>query len=134
MDQTPGREVKPIEETDATKDTTPTDSGPKIPSGPFLEDEDSSDDTPQKAPPPKKTSSRNSMTKLLKRPRNDTPTKAEYDAMMEESRAMRAKAHQRAQEDIATRANTVAPGADNADVDMIDEQAFLGLPHRRRMQ
>jgi hypothetical protein len=133
MEQTPGREVNPIQETDATKETTPTASAPKIPSGPFLEDDDSSDDAGDKAPPPKKTSSRDSMKRLLKRPRNDTPIRSAYDAMVEESRAMRARAHQRAQEDLATRANTVAPGANNDDVDMIDEQAFLGLPHRRRM-
>lgn len=133
MDQTPGWEVNPIEETDATHETAPTASAPKNPSGPFLEDDDSSDDTGEKDPPTKKTTSRNSMTKLLKRPRNDTPTRSAYDIMVEESRAMRAKAHQRAQEDLATRANTVAPGANNADVDMIDEQAFLGLPHRRGM-
>jgi hypothetical protein len=134
MDQTPGREVNPLEGTDATKETTPTASAPKNSSGPFFEDDDSSDDAGKKAAPPKKKYSRDSMTRLLDRPRNNTPIRSAYDVMVEESRAMRARAHQRAQEDLATRGNTVAPGADNADVDMIDEQAFLGLPHRRGMQ
>jgi hypothetical protein len=132
-DQTPGREVNPNEETNAMPETTPTPSGPKNPCGPFLEEDDSSDDTGEKAAPPKKKYSRDSVTRLLDRPRNDTPIRSAYNVMVEQSRVMRARAHQRAQEDLATRANTVAPGADNADVDTIDEQAFLGLPHRREM-
>ena len=132
-DQTPGREVNPTEETEAIQETTSTPSAPKNPFGPFLEEGDSSDDVEKKAARPKKTYTRDSVTRLLDRPRNDTPIRSGFDAMVEQSRAMRARAAQRAQEDLATRANTVAPRADNANVDMIDEQAFLGLPHRRGM-
>lgn len=128
MSQTTSQEPDPIQE--AT--TLPPAS--QNPSGPFFEEDYSSDDKEEvPAAASKKKSSRNSVTKLIKRPRHDTSTRSGYDAMVEQSRAMRAKAHKRAQEDIAARANTAAPRADNADVDVIDEQAFLGLPRRRGM-
>jgi hypothetical protein len=122
MDQTPSQEPDPIQETNTNR------------SGPFFEEDYSSDDKEEvPAAAPKEKTTRESVKRLLKRLRRDTPTRSGYDAMVEQSRAMRVRAAQRAQEDLATRANTVAPRADNADVDMIDEQAFLGLPHRRGM-
>lgn len=44
MDQTPGREANPVEETNANQETSPIPSAPKNPSGPFVEVDDSSDD------------------------------------------------------------------------------------------
>ena len=117
MDQTPGRELNLMNH-----------------SGPFEEDDDSSEDEAGVAAAPKEAPSRDSVTRFLNRPRNDTPVRSRQNDILEHSRAMRAQARERAQEDSATRANTVAPGAGNADVDMTDEQqAFLGLPHRRTM-
>ena len=133
MDQTPGRETNPIEETDAIREKTPVPSVARNPSGPFFEEDYSSEDEAEPTTAPKESSSRNSVTRLLKRPRIDLPTRARNNELVEQSRAMRAKAHERAQADLATRASAIAPRADQADVDMIDERAFLGLPHRRRM-
>lgn len=132
MDQTPGRETDSIEETDAIREKTPVPTVAKNPSGPFVEDGDSSEDEDEAAAKTKKIYARN-VTRFLKRPRDNTPTRARNIELVEQSRVMRAKAHERAQADFATRANTVALRADNADVDMIDERAFLGLPHRKGM-
>jgi hypothetical protein len=46
---------------------------------------------------------------------------------------MRKKARERAQEEIASRANTMAPDTDHTTFDMSEEQAFLGLLRQRRM-
>ena len=139
-DQTPGRETDPTEETDANQEQTPVPSVAKNPSGPFFEEDYSSEDEGEAAAVPevpkedsKEDKPRPSVTRLLKRPRSDAPTIATHNDILEQSRAMRAKARERVQEDLATRANTVAPRADNADVDMIDERAFLGRPRRRAM-
>lgn len=133
MDQTLGREANPAEETNAIQETAPIHSAPKNPSGPFVEVDDSSDDEQEAAAAPRKKYSRNSVTRFIGRPRNDTPIRSMQNDIVEQSRAMRAQAHKRAQEGLNTRANTVAPGAGNADVDMIDVQAFLGLPRRMGM-
>jgi len=124
----------PSQEPDHIQATTTIPSAPQNPSGPFFEEDYSSDDKEEvPAAAPKKPSPRPSVARLIKRHRRGAPTRSGYDAMVEQSRAMRAKAQQRAQDDLVTRANTVAPRADNADVEMSDEQAFLGLPHRRGM-
>lgn len=132
MDQTPGRETDPIEEPDAIQEKTPFPTVAKNPSGPFVDDDDSSEDEEEAVTKTKKTYARD-VTRFLKRPRNTTPARARNDELVEQSRAMRAKARERAQEDLATRADTVVPSAVNADVDMTDERAFLGLPRRRGM-
>ena len=123
----------PVAPIDPTSKTAPITSAPKNPSGPFVEVDDSSDDEQEAAGAPRKKYSRNSVTRFIGRPRNDTPIRSMQNDIVEQSRAMRAQAHKRAQEGLNTRANTVAPGAGNADVDMIDEQAFLGLPRRMGM-
>lgn len=128
MDQTPGREANPTEETDTIREKTPALSVAKNSSGPFFEENSSSEDEVETT-----TAAEKSVRRFLNRPRNNTPTKARNEEIMEHSRAMRAKARERAQEDPATRANTVTPRADSADVDMINEGTFLGLPRRRRM-
>lgn len=138
-DQTPGRETDPIEETDAIREQTPVPSVAKNPSGPFFEEDFSSEDEEEAAAVPEvpdvteEDKPRPSVTRLLKRPRSDAPTRATHDDILEQSRAMRAKARERAQEDLATRANTVAPDTNNTAFDQSDERAFLGLPRRRRM-
>ena len=134
MDQTPGREANPTEETDTILEQTPALSVAKNPPRPFFEEDSSSEDVVEPTTAPeKKGYSRASVTRLLNRRKINTSTKARNDEILEQSRAMRAKARERAQEDPATRANTVAPRADSADVDMINEGTFLGLPRRRRL-
>lgn len=136
MDQTLGRETDPLEETDATREQTPVPSVAKNPSGPFFEEDYSSEDEEEVAAVPevpKESKPRPSVTRLLKRPRSDAPTRATHDDILQQSRVMRAKARERAQEDLATRANTVVPGANNTAFDQSGEQAFLGLPHRKGM-
>ena len=128
MDQTPSQEPDPNQGM-----TTTISSAPQNPSGPFFEEDYSSEDEEEEAKAAKETSPRKSVTKLMRRPRHDPATRAMHNDIVEESRVMRAKARERAQEDLATWANTVAQSADNTDVDMIDEQAFLGFPRRRGM-
>ena len=134
MDQTPDHE------SDHVQVTTPTSqeiiSAPSVPQkalGPFLQDEDSSDEDVEEAnnKTKKSTTREKSVARIIKRPRNDTPTRIRHDAMQEESRVMREKARERAHEDIATRANTMALDADDTAFDMFEEQAFLGHPHPR---
>ncbi|GAB7327537.1 hypothetical protein MBLNU13_g11401t2 [Cladosporium sp. NU13] len=133
LSDTPDRSsTAPSQEPDfVPKMTGTSSSAPQNPSGPFFEEEYSSEDEEKEAKAAKESSPRKSVTKLIRRPRHDPATRARQNDILEESRAMRAKAHERAQADLATRANTVAPRTDNADVDMIDKRAFLGLPHRR---
>ena len=133
MDQTPGREANPVEDTNANQETAHIPSAPKNPSGPFVEVDDSSNDEQRVAAAPRKKYSRDSMTRFIGRPRNDTPIRSMQNDIVEQSRALRAQAHKRTQDGQTTRSNTMAPGAGDADVDMIDEQAFLGLPRRMGM-
>lgn len=123
-------------DTDETpiQDTNPNSWVPPKPSGPFIEEDDSSGGE-QVVAKIRKTSSRNSLARLTHRPRNDTPTRARYEDMVKESRRMRERARERAQEDPTTRATTVISTADNTALatlfDPSGEQPFLGVPHPR---
>jgi hypothetical protein len=126
MDQTPSQEPEPNQGQPTIASASQNVSGPFIEVDDSSEDEEETSET-QENPP------RRSVTRLIKRPRHDTTAKLRHNDIFEQSRAMRAKARERAQEDLAIRSNTAAPGSSNADLDVPEAQAFLGLPHRRRM-
>ena len=138
MSQTPDHEANPVQR------TTPATSAPSVPQkalGPFMQEDDSSDEESQAGKEGKEVANTTrkthicgeNMAHVTKRPRNDTPARTRKDVLAEQSRAMRARARERAQEELLTRANTVAPTADRTALDTSDDQAFLGLPHPRRM-
>jgi hypothetical protein len=140
-DSTDGMDQTPEHRSNSVQVTTPapqeTVSAPPVLQkalGPFIQEDDSSDEEVEEVSNnAKRTSPRASVVRLMKRPRTDKPTRIRHDAMAEESRVMRKKARERAQEEIATRANTMAPDTDHTTFDMSEEQAFLGLLRQRRM-
>lgn len=127
-------ECTPLGDTTDTTDQTPVRgqpskySVPKKAAGPFIQDDDSSDD--EESVPTKKTISRGSEQRLINRPRNDTPTRSRHNDMVERSRLMRKEARERAGEDhTAFEPNTgnIATATSKSSA----KHSFLGLPHRR---
>jgi hypothetical protein len=104
--------------------------------GPFIDDDD--DDTGSDEESAKKDSrgkvTRTSVARLMDRPRNDTPVRAHLASMMEESKAMREKAHRRIvgeTESFASSPTAHNPDQMEVDIHQSQDQSFLGIPHQR---
>lgn len=103
--------------------------------GPFVDDDDdtgSDEESAKKDFRGKVT--RTSVARLMDRPRNDTPVRANLASMMEESKAMREKAHRRIVGETESFASSpIAHNPDQMEVDMqqSQDQSFLGIPHQR---
>jgi hypothetical protein len=112
------------------QEQAPNSNGQRKAAGPFIEEDDSSSDEEAAT---KKSNSRSSVSRLTKRPRDDTPTRNRNDEMVKRSKEMREESR-RNKDDAITRANTVAPSADNtvpAAFNSSGDHSFLGLPHQR---
>jgi hypothetical protein len=106
-------------------------SGPRKATAPFIEHDDTSSE--EEVADNKKKTSRSSVDRLTKRPRNDTPARNRYGEMVKQSREMREESR-RTRDDAITRANTVVPGADNttsAAFNSTGDHSFLGCTHPR---
>lgn len=131
-----------------TSDQTPLASGTFSPanrkkaSGPFLEENSSSDedgnekeDTASKEGRYRQT---DSLARLVDRPRNDTPARARNESLIEKNNIMREQARERTQGNHTERATTTAPSKDMTSTTSpsraYGSQPFLGLPHQRDMQ
>lgn len=126
----------PVNPSTANSSTTPV---LQKPTGPFVDDNDSGSDEDPAKNKPRGGVSRTSVTRLMDRPRYDTPVRANLASMLEESRSMRQRAHGRLSGD--TRGLASSPLADSSaqmDIDQpefstqsSEDQSFLGVPRPR---
>ena len=128
----------PVRRSTANSSTTPTT--PKA-AGPFVEDDGDSDSEEESATKsPDRTVPRPSVTRLIDRPRNDTPKRVALGKMLEESKLMRERAHERLLEEIgggsiSTRTNNApaqnAVNQSQVSTQSTEDQSFLGVPRPR---
>jgi hypothetical protein len=127
----------PIDPSTANSSTTPV---VQKTGGPFVDDDNDSDGDEESAKKdPRKTVSRTSVTRLMDRPRNDTPVRASLVSMLEESKAMRGRAHGRiggetegfASSPITHNPNQMDVDQPEVDMQQSEGQSFLGVPRPR---